>query len=217
MESDSMQARRLTTVEFLDALAAGEPTPGGGGAAALTASQAAALLAMVINFTVGRAKYAEVEEEMRGYLARTETLRQTLLDQVDQDAAAFGGVAATYAMPKSTDQERALRDEALEQAMEQATAVPQAVAEGCLELIRLAEPIGIKANRNVVSDAATALHLAYGALRSALVNVRVNLKSIKHTDFVREHSARVAALVGEAEESRSRAQQAIEGTLGVPL
>ena len=212
-----MQARRLTTAEFLDALASGEPTPGGGGAAALTASQAAALLGMVINFTMGRAKYAEVEQEMRGYLARTEVLRQTLLDQVDQDAAAFGGVAATYAMPKSTDQERTLRAEALGKALEQATAVPQAVAEGCLELIRLAEPIGIKGNRNVVSDAATALHLAYGALRSALLNVRVNLKSIQDTGFVAEHSARVAALLGEAEKDRLRAQQAIERTLGVPL
>jgi len=212
-----MQARRMTTAEFLDALTSGEPTPGGGGAAALTASQAAALLGMVINFTVGRARYAEVEDEMRGYLARTEALRQTLLDQVDQDAAAFGGVAATYAMPKRTDQERALRAEALEQALEQATAVPQAVAEGCLELIRLAEPIGLKGNRNVVSDAATALHLAYGALRSALVNVRVNLNSSKDTAFVAEYSARVATLLGEAEAARVRAQQAIERTIGVPL
>jgi formiminotetrahydrofolate cyclodeaminase len=212
-----MQARRLTTAEFLDALAAGEPTPGGGGAAALTASQAAALLGMVINFTIGRAKYAEVEEEMRGYLARTEVLRQTLLDQVDEDARAFGGVAATYALPKSTEQERALRAEALREALAQATAVPQAVAEGCLELIRLAEPIGLKGNRNVVSDAATALHLAYGALRSALVNVRVNLNSSKDTAFVAEYSARVATLLGEAEEARVRARQAIERTIGVPL
>ncbi len=217
MQSGLMQARRLTTAEFLDALASGEPTPGGGGAAALTASQAAALLGMVINFTIGRAKYAAVEEEMRGYLVRTEALRQTLLDDVDQDAAAFGGVAATYAMPKSTAEERAQRAEAMSKALEQATAVPQAVAEGCLELIRLAEPIGANGNPNVVSDAATALHLAYGALRSALVNVRINLKSIKDAGFVAEHSARVATLLVEAEKARTRAEQAIERTLGVSL
>jgi formiminotetrahydrofolate cyclodeaminase len=213
----AMQARRLTTAEFLDALASGEPTPGGGGAAALTASQAAALLGMVLNFTVGKARYAEVEAEMRGYLTRTEALRQTLLDQVDEDAAAFGGVAASYAMPKGTDHERALRAEALEMALRQAAAVPQAVAEGCLELVRLAEPIGARGNRHVVSDAATALYLADGALRSALMNVRINLKSIKDADFVAAHSARATTLLAEAEQARARAQQAIERSLGVPL
>ena len=71
-----MATENLTTAEFLDSLAAGQPTPGGGGAAALTGSQAAALVSMVINFTVGKKKYAEVEEEMRGYLARSEALRE---------------------------------------------------------------------------------------------------------------------------------------------
>jgi hypothetical protein len=71
--------RTMSTSEFLDVLAAGEPTPGGGGAAALTGSQAAALVSMVINFTVGKKKYAAVEEEMRGYLAQSETLRRELL------------------------------------------------------------------------------------------------------------------------------------------
>nr|MBP8293484.1 cyclodeaminase/cyclohydrolase family protein [Caldilineaceae bacterium] len=86
----------MSTREFLDVLAAGEPTPGGGGAAALTGSAAAALISMVINFTVGRKKYAAVEEEMRGYLAESEALRQELLGLADADAAAFEGVAATY-------------------------------------------------------------------------------------------------------------------------
>jgi formiminotetrahydrofolate cyclodeaminase len=140
-----------------------------------------------------------------------------LLDQVDADASAFGGVAATYAMPKGTDRERTLRAEALEKALQQATAVPQAVAEACVEVLRLAEPIGAKGNRNVVSDAASALYLAEGALRSALMNVRINLKSIKDAGFAAEHSARAATLLAEAEQARARAQQAIERSLGVAL
>ena len=95
----------LTTAQspigsFLDDLAGGESTPGGGAAAALTGSQAAALLSMVVNFTVGRKKYAAIEEEMRGYLQRTEAIRAELLALADKDAEAFGAVTACYGMPR---------------------------------------------------------------------------------------------------------------------
>ena len=141
-----MATANLTTADFLDALAAGQSTPGGGGAAALTASQAAALISMVINFTVGKKKYAEVEEEMRGYLARSEVLRAELLAEVDADAAAFDAVAATYSMPKETDAEKAARTAAMQKALKQAAQVPYAVAEKCLEIMVLAEPVGAKGN-----------------------------------------------------------------------
>ena len=137
-------------------LAAGQPTPGGGGAAALTGSQAAALVSMVINFTVGRKKYEAVEEEMKGYLAQSEALRQELLRLVEDDAAAFDGVAATYSMPKETPEEKAARTDAMQSALKAATQVPFTVAEKCLQVLRLAAPVGAKGNANVVSDAATA-------------------------------------------------------------
>ena len=103
-------------VDFLDALASGQSTPGGGGAAALTGSEAAALLSMVINFTVGKKKYAAVEEAFQGYLTRTEALRSELLALADDDVAAFNGVAACYGMPKATDDEKAARTAAMQAA-----------------------------------------------------------------------------------------------------
>ena len=105
---------------FLNELAAGESTPGGGAAAALTACQAAALLSMVLNFTVGRKKYAAVEEESRGYLLQTEALRAKLLGLADQDAEAFGAVAACFTMPRSTEEEKAARAEAMQSALREA-------------------------------------------------------------------------------------------------
>ena len=191
--------------------------PGGGGAAALTASQAAALVSMVINFTVGRKKYAEVEEEMMGYLARSEELRRNLLAEVDADAAAFDAVAATYGMPKETDEEKAARTAALQRALKHAAAVPFGVAEQCLEIMRLAEPVGAKGNSNVVSDAASALYLAYGALKCALVNVNINLKFIKDEAFNSEWSAKTSTMLADADAAYARAKSAIEGTLGVTL
>lgn len=212
-----MNAAQMTTSDFLDALASGQPTPGGGGAAALTGSQAAALISMVINFTVGKKKYADVEEEMRRRLARSEALRVALLAAVDADAAAFDAVAATYSLPKETDEEKAARTAAMQDALKHAAAVPFDAAEKCLEIIRLAAPVGAKGNSNVVSDAATALYLAFAALKSALVNVNVNLKFIKDEAFVAAWSAKVTALLADADAAYAEAKSAIETTLEVTL
>lgn len=212
-----MNAAQMTTSDFLDALASGQPTPGGGGAAALTGSQAAALISMVINFTVGKKKYADVEEEMRGCLTRSEALRTALLAAVDADADAFDAVAATYSLPKETDEEKAARTAAMQDALKHAAVVPFEMAEKCLEIIRLAAPVGAKGNSNVVSDAATALYLAFAALKSALVNVNINLKFIKDEAFVTAWSAKVAALLADADAAYVEAKSAIETTLGVTL
>jgi formiminotetrahydrofolate cyclodeaminase len=213
----AMNTAEMKTIEFLDALAAGQPTPGGGGAAALTGGMAAALLSMVIHFTIGKKKYADVEAEMQEYLARTETLRRELLAAVDADAAAFDAVAATYALPKETEEQKAARTAAMQEALKHAAEVPFAVAEKCLALLQLAAPIGAKGNSNVVSDAATALYLAFAALKSALVNVNVNLKFVKDAAFVEAWSAKVADLLAEADDAYAQAKQAIETTLEVAL
>ena len=212
-----MSFGNMTAAAFLDLLAAGEPTPGGGGAAALTGSSAAALISMVINFTVGRKKYAEVDAEMRGYLLQSEALRRELLDLADADAAAFEGVAATYKLPKETDADKTARTAAMQDALKHATAVPYATAEKCIAVARLAEPVGAKGNANVVSDAATALYLAFGAFQSALVNININLASIKDEAFLAEWNGRVQGLRTEMDTAYARAKPAIEGTLGVGL
>jgi methenyltetrahydrofolate cyclohydrolase len=154
---------------------------------------------------------------MLGYLARSEALRATLLAEVDADAAAFDAVAATYAMPKETDAEKAARTEALQNALKHAAAVPFGVAAICLEIMQLAMPVGAKGNANVVSDAACAMYLAYGALKCALVNVNINLKFIKDESFVAAWSAKVDATLAQADAAYADAKSAIEGTLGVTL
>lgn len=206
-----------TIIDFLDALASENSTPGGGGAAALTGSQAAALLSMVINFTVGRPKYAEVETEMRAYLQHAETLRGELYQYINKDAEAFEAVSACYGMPRSNEDEKQARTAALQQAMRGATEVPFQVAERCLILLQMAKPVAEKGNPNVVSDAATAAHLAFGALLSALVNVNINLKYIKDEDYTAAWSAKAQALVASAQMAYNEARAACSTTLGVTV
>ena len=212
----------LTTAQspigaFLDDLAGGESTPGGGAAAALTGCQAAALLSMVLNFTVGRRKFAAVEEEMRGRLQRTETLRAELLALADKDAEAFGAVAACYAMPRSTDEEKAARTAAMQTALKGAAEVPLAIAALCVDILELTPPIAEKGNANVVSDAATAAHLAFAALHSSLVNVNINLKFLKDSAYVAEGREKVEALTTAAERNHAAARAACTRTLGISI
>jgi formiminotetrahydrofolate cyclodeaminase len=172
---------------------------------------------MVINFTIGKKKYADVEVEMQGYLVRSELLRVDLLAGVDADAAAFDAVAATYGMPKETDEEKAARTAALQAALKHAAAVPFGVAEQALAIIELAQPVGAKGNSNVISDAACAAYLAYAALKCALVNVNVNLKFIKDEAFLAEWTQKTNDLLARADLAYAAACAAIAQPLGVAL
>ena len=203
--------------DFLDELASQQSTPGGGGAAALTGSQAAALLSMVINFTIGKKKYAAVKNEMRAYLESSEQLRHELLSLADKDVEAFNAVSVCYGMPKSSDEEKAARTTALQSALKGAAQVPFTVASACLEVMKLADPVAAKGNKNVVSDAATALYLADSALRSAIVNVNINLKFIKDTGFVAEWSAKRDTLLVDASTTYTTSKITCQETLGISL
>ena len=207
----------MTTAEFIDSLAAQQPTPGGGGAAAMTGSQAAALVSMVINFTVGKKKYVAVEEEMKGYLVASEALRRGLLTTADEDIKAFDAVAATYTMPKESEEEKTARTVALQLALKGAAKVPMMIAEKCLNVMELSLPVGSKGNVNVVSDAASALYLAHAALLCAVANVNINLKSIHDSDFNSEYSARVTSVLRQAADVYSAGRSAISAVLGVDL
>jgi len=214
---DTQTTGDLTIRAFLDSLAARTSTPGGGGAAALSGSMAAALVSMVIQFTLGAKKYADVEEEMRGYLAESERLRGELLELADRDVEAFTAVTACYSMPKDTDEEKAARTAAMQEALKGAAIVPFTTAQKCLAVIQLAGPVGMKGNANVVSDAATAIHLATAALGSALVNVNINLKFIKDETFTTEWSARRDELLARFERSHAEAVSACQKTLEISL
>ena len=172
---------------------------------------------MVLNFTVGRRKYAAVEEELRGLLLRTEEMRAELLLYADKDAEAFGAVAACYSMPRSTTEEKDARTRAMQTALREAAEVPFAIAALCADLLELASPVAEKGNSNIASDAATAAHLAHAALYSALVNVDINLKYLKDETFVSRMQAEMAELKASAESNYIAARAACTNVLGVEI
>ncbi|MGH8499207.1 MAG: cyclodeaminase/cyclohydrolase family protein, partial [Methylococcales bacterium] len=119
--------------EFLDQLASSASTPGGGGAAAIMGAMGAALVSMVCNLTIGKEKYAAVEDELKAVLDHAENLRVRLTDMIQADVEVFDRVMASYGMPKSTDEEKAARSAEIQEALKAATDVPLACAKASAE------------------------------------------------------------------------------------
>ena len=183
--------------KFLDDLASSAPTPGGGSAAAIMGGMGAALVSMVCNLTIGKKNYAEVEEEMKTLLAQAESLRGRLTDMVKHDVDAFDGLMAAYGLPKDTDEQKAARSQAIQDSLKAATDAPLACARACAEVIAFSLVAAEKGNRNVVSDAGVAALAAQAALRSAALNVDINVPSIKDADFAASRRAEIDGLLAK--------------------
>src|SRR2546423_1539138 len=188
--------------EFSEQLASKAPTPGGGSAAALAGALGAGLVSMVCNFTVGREKYADVEDEMQGVLRRSEELRGELERAVEDDVAAYGGYSEAQRMPRETDDERRAREAALDAALRASTVVPLEVAERCAELLELAVRAAELGNRFLISDAAVGARLAAAARRSAELNAPVNPGRAGRQEFARAVQDRLPAGAGGARRRR---------------
>lgn len=181
--------------EFLDKLASRAPVPGGGSSAALGGALAAALISMVCNLTVGKKKYADVEGEIKGLLARSEALRKELTELLEEDTQVYAKVSRAYKMPRETEEEKRARAEAIQAALKDATDVPMRVAEACVGVLDLCTPVAEKGNVRIVSDVGVAALLAEASLRSAALNVLINLGAIKDRKFVEREGARLDALL----------------------
>jgi glutamate formiminotransferase/formiminotetrahydrofolate cyclodeaminase len=159
---------------FLDQLAAGTPTPGGGSAAGYAGAMAAALVAMVGRLTLGKKKYAAVQDQVEKIVATADELRSRLEAAVSQDARAFDAVLAANRLPAVSEQSKRARMAAIEQATLPAGEVPLGVARNCAEVLALALEIASVGNVNAISDASVAGDLALAGLSGAALNVRVN-------------------------------------------
>lgn len=180
---------------FLDELASKASTPGGGSAAAIMGAMGAALASMVCNLTLGKKGYEAVEGEMQALLEKCEALRAKLTDMVRADVEVFDQVMAAYGMPKETDEQKAKRSEAIQTALKAATDVPLACARTCAEVIELCKPVAEQGNKNVISDAGVAVLAAQAALRSAALNVYINVPGIKDKTFAEDRAAQLDAIL----------------------
>jgi len=198
---------------FLDELASSAPTPGGGSAAAIMAAMGAALTSMVCNLTIGKKDYEAVEVPMREALAQSESLRGRLTAMIADDVRAFETLMAAYRLPKASEEDKRVRAEAIQQGLKHATDVPLACAAACLEVIEVTQRVAMIGNRGVISDAGVATLAAHAALRSAALNVDINVPQIKDVDFVRTRRARLIELLKRGAALSEETMQTVQGRL----
>jgi formiminotetrahydrofolate cyclodeaminase len=174
----------LTIKEFINKVISNDPVPGGGSVSALNGALAGALAAMVANLTIGRKKYAEVNDIMVELSSRFEKLSSRLIEDVDRDSDAYNRVFAAFKMPKETDEEKQARSEAIQRETKYAAQVPMEVARAVYEVLPMIDTVAQKGNSNAVTDACVSMMCARTAILGALLNVRINLTSIKDEAFV---------------------------------
>jgi len=197
------QTSRAIEESLLDAIASGSPTPGGGSASAFTAAVSAALVAMVGRLTVGKSKYVAIEAEMWTKVEKAEELRKKLQDAVDEDAAAFVAIMTARKLPKESESQQLERNEAIKQATIHAATIPLIVAGDALQVMQLAVRMTEVANLNAITDAGSAANLALAAIKSASLNVQVNLLGIKNDDQSSELLGQINHILKQAEELSS--------------
>ena len=183
------------TTDFLEQLSSSAPIPGGGGASAAVGAFASALGLMVTNLTVGKKKYADVEEEILEIREKLEQKKQDLVRMVDEDAEAFEPLAKAYRMPKETEEEKAEKARVMEIVLKDACSVPMEIMEKCCEAIEVIVEFAAKGSTLAISDAGVGAAFCKAALKGASLNVYINTKSMKDREYAEELNKKADAML----------------------
>lgn len=199
-----MMMLEMKTTEFLEELSSKAPVPGGGGASAAVGAFGAALGMMVANLTVGKKKYAAVEEEILAALEELGKLRDRLVALTDRDAQAFEPLSRAYGLPKNTEEEKATREKVMESALYDASVAPLEIMETVLASMDLLEVLGEKGSRLALSDVGVGILFAQAALEGASLNVFINTRLMKDRGRAEELNGRADRMIAEGREKKER-------------
>ena len=199
--------KNMTVEAFCELTESNAPAPGGGSIAALAGALGAALAGMVANLTVGREKYAEVEDEMKVMEASAHQLQKDLVEMIQKDTDSFNVYMDALKLPKNTDEEKEARKAAMQEGLKLAAKVPLETAKMAYEVFDYAELAIKKGNQNSVTDGKTGLMMARTAVLAAGLNVKINLGGIKDEEFV----ASMTKEITEIEENAIRREKEIMG------
>ena len=186
--------------EFIKELASNSPAPGGGSVACVNGAMAAGLGAMVCRLTIGKEIYKDVEDLFKEKLPKLDKLHAELTELIDKDANAFNGVMASFKMPKDTDEQIIARSKKIQEEYKKAALVPMSTARACKKVLDIILELGTQGNKNAVSDIAVGALNALTGLKSAILNVQINLPSIKDETFKSETRIEIEEMLKGADE-----------------
>jgi formiminotetrahydrofolate cyclodeaminase len=198
----------LEIAKFLNQIASDTPTPGGGSASALAGALSASLCAMVAGLSLNRGKLKK--HEAGNIRNKCQLIQRRLYKAIEEDAESYMGVMRAFRLPKTTESDILYRSQVIQRALKKATMVPQAVCEHSLTLLEFSKILLLRGNPNAWSDAGVAAYLANGALDGAVLNIRINLESIRDKSFRKKMSGLIQRVLRE----RNRLMTQITRALG---
>lgn len=187
--------KNMTVQEFAMQTASNEPVPGGGSISALAGSLAAALTEMVAGLTIGKKKYAEVEDEMWELKKKCDELQKDFLRLIERDAEVFEPLSKAYGMPRETEEEKAEKARVMEIVLKDACSVPMEIMEKCCEAIEVIVEFAAKGSTLAISDAGVGAAFCKAALKGASLNVYINTKSMKDREYAEELNKKADAML----------------------
>lgn len=191
--SEKMTAKSCE--EFISVLASSAPVPGGGGASALVGAIGTALGNMVGNLTVGKKKYADVQDEILELKARSDKLQEKFLMMVEKDAEVFEPLSKAYGLPSGTDEEKAEKEGVMETVLKAASEAPFGIMELCMEAIDIVSRFSEIGSKIAISDAGCAAACCRAALNAASLNVFINTKLMKDRTYAEEMNKRAEEML----------------------
>ena len=208
-----MKLIEMTLTGFVDTAASDAPAPGGGSVSALAGALGAALTSMVCALTLGRNKYADVQELAAAAEKQALALKDRYLDVIDRDTEAFNAVSAVFAMPKETDADKAARRAAMQAALKLCTATPVEMMELAVEVLRMIDTVSGKLNASAASDLGCAVLAMKSAIQGAWLNVLINVGGIDDAAFAKEAREKGERMLSEALPLADRLFGEIENSL----
>lgn len=203
--------------DYVAETASGDPTPGGGSVAAVAASLGAALTSMVYNLTEGKKVYREFEDNVRQEMDSSyEEIKKSierLNHFVDEDTKAFDDVMKAFGMPKETDEDKKVRTEAIQTGYKKALELPLECAKECLHVLELQEIFADHGNVQAITDVGVGALLAYTGLEGALLNVSINLNSIKDDAYRTEKEADVEEVLSKGKQLKEKLMETVYARL----
>ena len=192
-----MDFTKQSCEEFIEALASKEPVPGGGGASALAGAIGMALGNMVGSLTLGKKKYADVQEDIIALKKEADALQAELLSLVKRDAEVFEPLSLAYGMPKDTLEQQAEKARVMEKALRECSHVPLIIMEKCGQAIKLHEQFAKKGTAIAISDVGCGVIICKAALQSASLNVFINTKYMADREYAEETNRKAFSLLDE--------------------
>ena len=205
----SINMKDMTVTQLCDLTASNSPAPGGGSISAMAAAFAGALVSMVCNLTIGKKGYEDVQDEMAEMDQEADAMRQVLLADIQKDSESFNGFMVALALPKDTEEQKAVRTQAMQDALKGACAVPYEVAGKALRMLQLAVDAVTKGNLNTASDGMVGVLMGRAGVIGALNNVRINLRGVKDEAFKQDMMSKCDVLEETANRLEAQAQKAL--------